>query len=120
MSDRIKKCTKCPRRAVGEDAIREMFYKNKDYSGGYTAWCKTCYREYRRENDQRKKNRFYSDPHVCGSCKTKQGNIIGDKSTGTVYGYLCSKCTNILSASSGDVKRLRDVTAYINKTRRAK
>jgi hypothetical protein len=101
----------------------EYFHRNKSSTYGFGYWCKECDNRMKQSAPSRQPSTLAATSvdasKQCGSCGTTRGNIFGDINTSTFekYGNLCMKCHQLVRDFGGDPIRMRNVLAYIEKTR---
>lgn len=110
----VKKwCSKCHR---SFPATTEYFYRDHPGTrsdGKLRAQCKKCC-----DNADRKRDRSAGKTAVderCDACGSRRVNLRGDTNivTGKRYGYLCTKCYQLVTLSKGDANRLVQVACYL-------
>jgi len=127
----MKRCPHCPEGQQWHPATTEFYGLDASKRDGLYSLCRVCKKEYYRVYEERRKERHRTakepimlkpvlgSPEQCGSCGTTSGNIFGDIDSSTMkkHGYLCMKCYKLVRDFGADPQRLRNVLAYVEKTR---
>jgi hypothetical protein len=124
----MKQCTKCK---IDQDLCQ--FRKHKSTKDGFTAWCKSCHKNYYKNWKGRtrylERSREYylkyhynltitEVPSYCDSCgSTEKICVDHDHTTLEIRGFLCDNCNLILGKSRDNPVILENLAKYIRRSK---